>query len=152
MAVRILSLNDLEFVQNILTHESIYENISDDMECNKDILAETALSNGNMLLISPNEFTIFLLSRINLITVEVHTCILPEGRGDIGIKAGKESIRWVFENTGYKKIISWVPSFNKQASLYAIECGFRREGVCKNSFQKDNIIFDMILYGIEKES
>jgi hypothetical protein len=149
--VRILTLKDINFVNYILTHESIYEYISDDLECDKNILAKAALSNNSMLLISPNAFTIYLLNRINCITVEVHTNILPEGRGDTGIKAGRESIRWVFDNTVYKKIISWVPSFNKQAAVYAVKCGFRREGVCEKSFQKNGIIYDMILYGICKE-
>lgn len=150
--MKVLVLDDIEFVQKVLIHESIFESISDDMECNKDILAEAALTSNNLMLISPNEFTVIILNRINLITVEVHTCILPEGRGAMGIIAGKDSIKWIFDNTSYRKIMSWVPSFNKQAAVYAIKCGFKREGVCERSFKKNGIIYDMILYGICKEN
>ena len=114
-------------------------------------LIKNILLNDKIYVLHPNEFTIFLWMPDNHCTCWVHTAILKEGRGKKAIIAGKKAIRWMFENTKYLKLITWIPSFNKQAELYSKWCGFIKEGCSKKSFLKNGILYDQYLYGLTKE-
>jgi RimJ/RimL family protein N-acetyltransferase len=60
-------------------------------------------------------------------------------------------IKWVFENTTCRKLISWAPEGNQRAYDFAIKAGLVDEGVCKKSFIKNGVLLDQHLMGIGKE-
>ena len=147
------TIEDIDIVYRIMTDKDVYDSMSDD-GCGFDLSKEAIkkiLINDKIYVLHPNEFTIFLWMPDNHCTCWVHTAILKEGRGKKAIIAGKKAIRWMFENTKYLKLITWIPSFNKQAELYSKWCGFIKEGCSKKSFLKNGILYDQYLYGLTKE-
>jgi hypothetical protein len=146
-------IEDAEFVRRIITHPDVYPGVTDDGSgpAEKWNRAGEILSNPDIYALSPNPNALFLYLPINSATTEVHTCILPDGRGREGVRAAKESIRWIFTQTDFRKIISWVPSFNRAALVFARMAGLSREGINRMSFLKDGTLFDQHLLGITKE-
>ncbi len=144
---------DIERVNQILGHESVYPWIRDDSTPGelRYKLGEAYISNPNMYVISPNEWTAFVLIPRNGTMLEVHTAILPAGRGIRGVRAGRLAIRWIFEHSNYTKLISWIPVCNRRAPMYAKFCGFELEGLVKKSFLIDGRLYDQHLVGFEKE-
>lgn len=58
-----------------------------------------------------------------------------------------ESIRWVKDNTNFKKLTGQTPVFNRLAISCNERNGFDREGVNKKSFLKNGKLHDQIYYG-----
>lgn len=87
----------------------------------------------------------------NLISLEIHTCLLPIawGRGQEITSAFRD---WLWQNTSAKRITTRVPSFNRLALKLALSCGMIEFGRDVRSFQKHGKLFDEILLGISKES
>ena len=57
---------------------------------------------------------------------EIHTCILPGGRGSAAEDAGYEAIRFCFSVLSFQKIYTRILATNKGADLYARNAGFVR--------------------------
>lgn len=132
--------------------DDIYDSISDDFrdEAIRDSLADIFVRSPAILPLMVDEHTAYLLTIKSKIWFEVHTMILPEGRGRKGIKAGKRGIDWIFQHTECQKLTSLVPEFNKQANYYARLCGFIVEGICTKSFMKNGILHDQTMFGRER--
>jgi len=144
---------DEEKINYILGHESVYPWICDD-GCSENIryeLGTLALERREWIILSPNENTIFLFIPVNSVMYDVHTNILPNGRGKLAIKAAKQAMEWMFTGTSCLKLISWVPVFNKAAIKFSLMCGLKKEGNSAKSFFKDGNLYDQILFGITKE-
>lgn len=58
--------------------------------------------------------------------IEIHVAIKKEHRGSHAVAAGKEAIKWLFENVNCTKIFSEENS--RVTSAYAILCGLKRNG------------------------
>jgi len=56
---------------------------------------------------------------------ELHTLILPEGRGRRAREAWREAERYIFARTDAREIVTRVPANNRGADLAARMCGFR---------------------------
>ena len=56
---------------------------------------------------------------------ELHTLILPEGRGRRARDAWREAERYLFARTDAREIVTRVPANNRGAALAARLCGFR---------------------------
>jgi len=146
------TIKDKDRINDIFTDISVWDSISDD-GCDDDIktkIAETFLYNPNVYILNPMPNAVFVLIPQNAITYEVHTAIKQESRGRVGFKAGRDAIKWMFENTGCQKLISWVPEFNRSALVFASMNGFDIEGTSKKSFLKNGELFDQILVGLTK--
>ena len=149
-----LGIKDIDLVIKIMGDSSVYSYITDD-SCPESFtpeMAETILNNPNDYVLSPNEYTIGLMTKENLVTYWVHTNILPEGRGKIAIKAALKGIKWMFDNTPCLKLNSWVPVFNRPAAVFAKQCGFKKEGLSEKSFMKNGKLYNQILFGLTKEN
>jgi RimJ/RimL family protein N-acetyltransferase len=141
--------SDINTIKSVVCHKDIYDFISDDYSpCAADY--EPFIDDSvYWLLIKDNSKLcgLFMAHQINGITCEVHTCVLPESRGNQTADYTSKLFDWIFSHTHYKKVITHVPSFNPRALLLAEKSGMSIEGVNRLSFMKNNHIYDQYSLG-----
>jgi RimJ/RimL family protein N-acetyltransferase len=59
---------------------------------------------------------------------ELHTMILPDGRGAGVIPAAHKAFGWMFE-AGARELVTYAPEANRAAALMARRAGFEQIGV-----------------------
>jgi RimJ/RimL family protein N-acetyltransferase len=93
---------------------------------------------------------VYWLRRLNNITWEIHTNVRLKHWGTgLALPHAKASLRFIFEESGAKKIVANIPLSSKPVLDYAEAVGFRREGVRQDSFQLDGTVYDEIYLGIK---
>lgn len=91
---------------------------------------------------------VFNFHPINSITLQVHPIITKRGKGVVDL--GKESLRWIVENTQYEKVVCQIPVIYRHVKLYAMQCGMAVEGNNRRSYLKSGKIHDMWTLGITR--
>ena len=138
------------FILNVLNTPSIYTMTKDDLTGELyDVDVNTTLfvkveDEGRVL-------GMFMLSPLNSVCFEIHTCLFPHIAPSTMFKIVEEGYKWLFEATCIKKLITYVPSFNKKALRFAKFSGMKEEGIITKSFLREGVLVDQILLGIEKE-
>jgi len=135
---------DYDLIMDIMTHPDIYPYISDDGSPSQEDFSPIQSDDIYYLIC---EAGLFMYHPHNCITVEVHSCVLPEYRGK-SVAYAKASVEWMFENTKYRKVITQVPSYNKRALVYAQKAGLEIEGTNRMSFMKNGKIYDQTILGV----
>lgn len=92
----------------------------------------------------------FLLTQMGSVLWQFHTAILPEHRGATAVVAAQRMLLLAFAQLGAEQIITFVPKFNRVASMYAGQIGLQRYGTVPQSFLKSGVAHDQILYGISR--
>lgn len=141
---------DKELVRKICTHPDIYKNISDDGSPNPEdfdpidpiIAIYALLDDGEMI------GGVFILLQTNAVCYDLHTCILPHWWGGKSFEAARCFLDWVPKETQCKKLITWVPEFNRIALKFALKAGFKKEGLNEKSYLKDGVLYDQTLLGL----
>jgi RimJ/RimL family protein N-acetyltransferase len=93
---------------------------------------------------------LFLFFPWNYTTYELHVAILPKYRGQHSIEAGTMAGMWMFNNTVCRKIVTMIPKQNYKAKALAIAVGMQQEGINRQSYMKDGVLYDQYLFGICK--
>ena len=93
---------------------------------------------------------LFLFFPWNYTTYELHVAILPEYRGSHSIEAGTMAGMWMFNNTCCRKIVTMIPKQNYKAKVLALAVGMQQEGINRQSYMKDGVLYDQYLFGICK--
>jgi hypothetical protein len=144
---------DAKLINSIITHQKIYQHVVDDFapppeefDCSNIVGSEGVLF---LTPIQEKVLGVFMVHSHTKVLWEVHTCLLPETENKL--ECAKALIKWVFENTTCRKLISWAPEGNQRAYDFAIKAGLVDEGVCKKSFIKNGVLLDQHLMGIGKE-
>lgn len=146
------SISDIDKVNEVLRNENVYPWISDDgSPCRESFTAHELLINENIFVLMPSDGIVFILHPWNGITLEVHTNIIPERRGKDAIIETMRSMSWIFNNTSCLKIVTHVPFFNRQAKLFALKCKMKHEGVNRQSFMKNGVLYDQDILGITRK-
>ena len=146
-----LSAKDIDFVRRIMTDESVYPFIIDDGSPPPDEFpVELFLGNEKVFVLSPNDGSVFLFVPIRHRVYEVHTCVLPGYRGLTAIQSGKAVVYWMFANTDASKIFSIIPENNRAARMFALRCGFRKEGEQCKAWSHQGKMINTIIVGIER--
>lgn len=143
---------DEELIRNIVTHDSIWEWVSDDGAIKENYKVQ--LGDGLVwLAVIDDEEVIgaFFLHQINYITWQVHVCMLPKAYGRKALKAASLMLEWIFGNSMCMKVVAHIQVKNIKAISYAKRIGFIEEGVCKNSILKNGELVDQKMFGLTKE-
>lgn len=93
---------------------------------------------------------LFLLTPVNGVTVEVHTCLLPCAYGSKAARAAVAMARWVWEHTLCHRIMTNVPVHNRLALRFALSAGMEIFGRNSNSFMCQGKLEDLILLGLSR--
>lgn len=146
------TINDLERVSLVLSDDSIYIPINGH-PCELSIrssLAKDILIDGRVYVLMPNEFCVFIYFPHSIELYTGHSAVLPEGRGKEAIKAGKETIKWMFNNTKCIKLFGLTPIFMRHVAMFNRLVGFTKEGILTDSCSKDGALYDQTLFGLSK--
>jgi hypothetical protein len=154
--MKVLTPADFPFMYHVVSHPDVWPWIHDDGvkdlgESAKETVAKNLLTDPSFLCVSPNDFTIFALQKMNAVTYEVHTQMLPGGRGKIGFSAGKKTAQWVFDNTPCRKLIGLNPAPNRAVTFFALKVGFKIEGRITKSWLSNGQLYDRIVVGLTEE-
>ncbi len=81
---------------------------------------------------------------------DLHSFVLPSGRGR-WVKDNFERVKaWMFENTDCREIITMVPKNNRLALGAARFCGFKKYGSMEKAWKFGGEVFDIDLYVLYK--
>jgi hypothetical protein len=154
MTCKLLGVQDLPEIKRVFLDKDVFADIVDDtfkeVKDFEERLVSLVCNQANFFL-CPGPGCIFMLSPFSLGSYIVHTCILKELRGRKAFILGKEAINYCFNTLNINKLISYVPSYNRKALLYALLCRFKKEGLLTKSFQLNNQLFDVTIVGLTKE-
>jgi len=136
---------DTDFIVKCVTHPLVWDHLTDD--ASPDV--EFYFPPMNVLWVRVEDYGVFMLTKLNCATHEVHTILLPSAKGK-AVEIGKTALQWAWDNTDAKRIITRVPEFNPLALRLALKVGFVKYGVNTKSFQKRGVLYDVIELGINK--
>ena len=141
---------DMDVIKSILLHDAIYPHVIDD-GCDE---VNPSFNDGLIWLLITDQDKpqgAFMIHQHNRATWEIHTCLLPAIRGKKAQEAAKLVLDWFFNQEFNLKIITHVPEQNRVAHLFALRVGMLLEGVNRQSFLKDGILYDQYVLGMTRE-
>lgn len=139
---------DRKFITECVTNEHVWNASRDDSLIEKEFFFPPI--NDSIIWLRAGDCGVFMGQKMNHVTYDVHTILLPRARGK-AVSIAKDAIRWIFDNTECLRVTTSVPSYNRLAERLAIKSGMTRFGTNYKSFQKDGVLFDQLLFGISKE-
>lgn len=92
----------------------------------------------------------FLLVQMNSVTWQFHTALTNTLRGPVAKAAVEGMFDLMFRHTPARKLVTFVPAFNRRAAMFAVTCGMTREGLLTSSFSKNNRLWDQAVFGITR--
>lgn len=149
------NVKDADEINAMFKHPEIFPYISDDSIEIDNIDVTKALENDDIYFLSPilqdKKIGFFMCVKQNAVSCEVHSGVLPEYRGGVGLQGAKLAVDWIFRNTDFMKINTLVPVSNKKAYYFANAVGFKNEGMNRKSFLRKGEIMDQHYLGLTKE-
>jgi len=143
---------DYELVRQIVTHPDIYPFVSDDYSPAPNDYKPFESDSIWYVLAKDGDELLGMWSFVpdNAICWQVHTCLLPTAGGKRAKRAAKEMAEWIWQNTTCLRLVTNVPDYNRQASIFARWAGMVEFGRNPKSYMKTGILHDQILLGISK--
>ena len=149
-----LNPGHIDEVMRVFSDESVFKYITDDGSGSKESLRKRSLlllHNVGVYFLSPRDGTIMMLVPSNYITFDIHVAAIEgEGRNHTG-EDFLNCLVWMVENTKAMKFIANIPQCNAHVKKFAEKCGMRKEGSIKKAFMRDNILYDIDLFGATDE-
>jgi len=148
--MKIEQTKDIGLIIDVVTHPSIWPNVSDDSIESEDY-SPTIEGLIWLKVFDDNLLGIYMIQRHNFINYEIHTCMLPNSWGEKAKQASRLVLDWIFANTECIKLVTHVPEDNPLALRYAKKAGLIVEGNNRKSIMKKGRLLDQIQLGITKE-
>lgn len=153
--ISVIPSTDAALLHRLMTDPSIYDAIADDGSPPVD---EFQISNAFLarslfvicyvrgaVVWTPAAFAIF--EPLNHSTVSYHGGVLPHFRS-YSNQMGRQVFSTLFAGTGFTKIIATTPSRNAAARSFNSQLGMVREGLIRDSYMKNGVVDDLIVYGM----
>jgi hypothetical protein len=151
-SVKRCTIDDIEQVERVLKSDEIYSCITDDGSLPvEEFTIKAVLENELCYFLMPNENMLVMMQPINSITYDCHVNVLNAGRNETLIKESRKTLDYIFSQTPCRKMIAWIPFKYENVARYATRIGMEIEGVSKQSYLKDGILYDRYLFGLTKE-
>lgn len=141
---------DREFIRRCVTDKYVWSMSSDDSPLDRELYFPNVPGDDSLIWVRAGDYGVFLGQKMNHVTYECHTVLLPCARGKaLGI--AKDAMQWFFENTSCLRLITQVPAYNRLAERLSSKSGMNKYGENPNSFMKHGVLYSTLLYGINKE-
>ena len=94
---------------------------------------------------------LFHIKPFNRTTLDLH-CYIPKEHRNQSKKYGLMALDWIKGNAPpmYKKVITQSPSIYRHIKIYVKSLGFVDEGCYKGAFLKNNRLYDLNLFGLNR--
>jgi len=145
---------DLADVDRILKDDSVFPYITDDGGMGPEEMRSYAyqlLDNVKFYILKPRANTIVIFIPSNCITYDVHVAAIQGGGRKHAVKDATAAVMWMLENTEAQKFTTLAPRCNRRAGIFARMCGMVREGTITKAYQKDGKIYDIDIFGADKD-
>lgn len=140
---------DADLVKSVCFVPQVWETIAEDGQTQEEW--EPDMSEGWFIAEEHDDLVgLFNLHVKNCITLEIHPMILPGKRGRPAYQAVMSLWKYLVENTGYSKIVCFVPDIYRNVKLFAMSCGMKEEGLLTKSYLKNGTITDQWCLGITR--
>lgn len=140
-------------VFRVVSNDSVWPWIHDDKSrycLDPETLTKKMLYTKDVLVLMPDDDCVLLGFPRSGILLDVHACVHPSGRGAQAVKSTRAAISWVFENTDFRAMISFVPVIYKHAAVFSIQVGMTERGILPKSFQFNGVVYDQHIFSIER--
>ncbi|WP_315132787.1 hypothetical protein [Achromobacter marplatensis] len=134
---------DAAFIRRMVTSPRVWRWVQDGCD---EAAYQPVLGDG-VIYLRDGDAGLFAFKQVNAIAWECHSFMADSTRADA---AGKESIRWMFENTSAEKLFCLIPSGTRHAVAFARRVGFEIEGRLKNAALRNGRRQDLIVLGVSK--
>ena len=139
-------------VNKVLAHDEVFPTASEDgcTAVDRYHMADIYLASDHCVVLLPKPGIVLIAFPRYKVQYEIHVSMMKEHRGKAGVKAAKEGIEYMWQNTSARKLVGFIPAYNTAAVKFARMMGFKKEGVLTKSYRKDGKMHDMIIVGIQK--
>lgn len=138
--------HDMALVASIMEHPAIWPHVHEDGVAACEPVDHEAL---HWMLVDDGEPAgVFMVHAVNSACYQMHTALLPRTWGTQAKEAAQMLLRWAFEETVCRKMITSVPAYNRAALRFAKAGGMTVEGVNRASFLRNGEMVDQIMLGI----
>ena len=145
------TIDDLEFVDAVLTHPAIYPHISDDYSPSiKEFTAKPLLKRPACYVLMYKDYGLVLSQPMNGTMFDTHITMLPEHRGKDAIEASDGFAHYLFTETTCEKIMAIIPELFPNVMNFVQRIGFKAEGHLTKSIKKNGKLIDQYVFGLEK--
>ena len=139
---------DVTEIEKIIYHEKVIHlstegGIKGDIDTNKDCWLGTYLKE---LLVG-----VFVFNPVNSVSVYAHCYFLPSYRKMVSNTSYMLSMKWLFDESKYKKVIVKCTKKDRQVKGFCLKKGFSLEGEIKQSAAHKGLIVDELIFGITKD-
>jgi len=148
------NFSDINDVYRILSDDSVFYHIVDDSKKNPEsalMLAHNLITTINTYVLRPRKDSLFIFTPVNHITYEMHVATIDGEARKHAVEDARKAVAWMLENTKAYKFIGMVPACNRRALVFAGMCGLKKEGCITNTFMKDGVLYDNLVFGIDRE-
>jgi hypothetical protein len=106
-------------LNQIVNHPDVFPHVAGQIDGPLDLSPLTD-DRRNVALVGEHGALLFHMRQPGL--YEVHTCVVPEGRGRWALAAAREALRWMFVRTDCLEVITRVPLGNVAATALTRAC------------------------------
>lgn len=147
--IKVIRTDNMSLVSDIYRHPRIYPHLIDDFSPMRERYEAQYFHHTYHLLAFKNAVLMGVLffHPLNLTLYQIHICMLPRFWGKNIKHAVFAAEHWMAVNTRCKKVIAFIPEFNKPAIALAKRSGYHEEGICNASMQKDGVLINQIILG-----
>ena len=150
--IKVFSTVNDGLILDVLGVPAIWEAVSDGETKLKDYPIDHENSVWLMMTVNNVVVAMYNFEALNSVSIKIHAHVLPEYRKQYSRQTGKEALRWIkSQATWVHKIIAEVPMLHPNVANFVLSLGFKEEGINRESYLKNELIYDQWLFGITVE-
>ncbi len=139
---------DVGIILSILQDEQLLDEISED---GINSFVPDVINEYWVLLTDDDVIGLYRLHALNFITYQIHAFILPQYRKKYAKQSGHLILDWCLDMVEFNKLIAEIPVKYENVYRFTKSMGFKDEGVNRQSFRKDDKIWDTYRLGITRQ-
>jgi hypothetical protein len=145
---------DIEEVTRIMTHESVFDLVSDDGVAGKENFEKyvtAQLHSVAVYTLMPGPGMIIIYSPINYVTYDIHIAAVKGETGrEFALKNTLDTALWMADNTPIEKYMVTVPTLYPNVANFCKALQLVKEGHLTKAYLKDGTLYDIEIYGIQR--
>ena len=143
--------NDIELISSVAFMPEMVNDMLEDGQSIKDCDFDTDYDCYLSVKNKEDVIAVYILKPLSKTVIDMHPMVIPKKR-----RYSNESIKsvfaWILNNCSesVNKVVAQFPSTRKNIERFAVHNGFKKEGVNRLSFMKNNELIDQTMVGITR--
>ena len=152
MGISVKRSYDADEIKSVFTHPDIWATIAEDNQQPESFLPDAVRDVYMGVYVDGGLIGFYAFKVLNSAELDIHAQILPEHRKKHALASGKAILDW-FKNDApsrFVKLTAQVPFKYPNVKNFALAIGFQIEGVNRQSYRKDGVIYDQWHLGVTR--